>query len=261
MISIKPVADSSMPQLHCVVQRLDFLTNNILRAIKKVATKLIRNQGDKMSDNNLRIWDKIAGAHESTIPLDFAGHIKHIDRAAKVVEVGCGYGRVMTYLSALGFRNLMGIDGSQEMLRRAQDRGYEHLLRASGANVPLPANSVDLVVYIGTLSSVSKQDERIACFGEIRRILRPNGHVIVRDFAITLSPRRLLRYIWFFLRGHNFGNFRSVEGIEFHHFRAKELRGLATQAGLRVVTLTEEQFTTMHGNRSLGLTLVATYEQ
>lgn len=213
-----------------------------------------------MSDSNLRIWEKIALSHESTIPLDFAPHLDRIGRAGMVVELGCGYGRVMTYLSHLGFKHLIGIDGAWEMLRRARGAGHQLLLQASGTSLPLSANCFDLVVCIGTLNSVARTEERFAFFTEIRRILKPDGRAVIRDFAITFSFRRLARYIWFFLRGHDFGNFQSIERIEFHHFTAKELRNLAAQAGLRVITLTEEQFITMHGNRSRGLTLVATCE-
>ncbi|MCC6363044.1 MAG: class I SAM-dependent methyltransferase [Bryobacterales bacterium] len=208
-------------------------------------------------DQNLQIWDQLAGSHESTIPLDFAKHLECIARDAVVVELGCGYGRVLRYLKALGFANSIGIDGAREMLKRAQSVDHRVLIQATVVSLPLKSGIAGGIICIGTLNSLHRSDDRRVCFNEIARVLKPGGRAIIRDFAVTWSTRRMVRYLWYFLRGHDFGNFRSSENIEFHHFRARELRRLSEAAGLHVVGIKEERFITMHGNHSRGLTLVA----
>lgn len=209
-----------------------------------------------MLRKNLEVWNKIAPGHESTIPLDFAKHLENIERTGAIIELGCGYGRVLRYLADLAYDNVVGVDGATEMLRRAQLDGHRKLIQASVITLPLRDGSFEVAICIGTLNSIPTSRERIVCFNEIARVLRPGGCAIIRDFALTWSFRRIIRYIRHFLAGHEFGNFRSVD-IEFHHFRAGEMRQLAADAGLRVVSLVEERFTTMHGNPARGLTVVA----
>jgi cyclopropane fatty-acyl-phospholipid synthase-like methyltransferase len=57
--------------------------------------------------------------------------IRHIDRNEPVLEVGCGPGYLLQYLTDQGFANVEGIDVSQEQIELARKRG----LRAQRADV------------------------------------------------------------------------------------------------------------------------------
>lgn len=57
--------------------------------------------------------------------------IETIPREARVLELGCGPGNMLTYLKSVGFRDLVGIDVSAEQIEIAQQQG----LRAEVADV------------------------------------------------------------------------------------------------------------------------------
>jgi len=81
--------------------------------------------------------------------------------------------------------------------------------------------------------------------------------MLMRDFALTWSPYRLARYLFYWLRGYPPGNFVSAEGIEFHHFAVGEIERDISEARMRVVALTRERFVTMHGRPCGGVTILA----
>ena len=211
-----------------------------------------------MIDQNLKLWDQIATSHESTTPLDLEPYLAEIARCARVLEVGSGYGRVLAHLRDLGFANVYGLDGSAVMINRAMCSGHTRVLVGSLAELPFENDSFDCILCIATLSSVPRSGVRQDAICEIARVLRSGGILLFRDFAITLRGPRVWRYVRnFALHLRPFGNFISEEGIEFHHFYHREVRKLIDRAGLSLLGLVPESFTTMHGNPSRGFTVYA----
>jgi malonyl-CoA O-methyltransferase len=91
-----------------------------------------------------------------------------------VVELGCGTGRNLAALKALGARTLVGCDLSDGMLAKARERDPAfRLLRHDMAQpVPMPDASADLVLFCLTLEHVADLAHPLA---EARRLLRPDG--------------------------------------------------------------------------------------
>ena len=69
-------------------------------------------------------WDA-ADSKTFTHPLapDWLGRIGKSDR---ILDFGCGYGRLCRELDGLGFRNVLGVDTSSRMIARAK-RDLPHL--------------------------------------------------------------------------------------------------------------------------------------
>ena len=51
-------------------------------------------------------WNSVADTKEFTTPMQSAVFCRYVNRDAAILDVGCGYGRVLSELHALGFRNL-----------------------------------------------------------------------------------------------------------------------------------------------------------
>jgi len=99
---------------------------------------------------------------------------------ARALDVGCGTGLSTISLKAIA-RHIVGIDGSVEMLALAPaDPGIAYVV-ASAENIPADANTFDFI----TLSSVFHWLNRSAFFGEARRVLRPQGWLIVYDHSFS----------------------------------------------------------------------------
>lgn len=89
------------------------------------------------------------------------------------LDAGCGTGR---YLRVLAERGAVatGVDLSATMLSRAR-RSSSRLVRASIAALPIPSQSMDVVVSGLALGDVADIDHAIR---EMARVLRPGGQLI-----------------------------------------------------------------------------------
>ena len=108
------------------------------------------------------------------------GHIADLLMAAlqssdsKILDIGCGTGLTSRSLFDAGYRELYGIDLSEDMVRVAESRGIYRSLTAGDVNLPLPYDDdyFDGVISSGTFTHGHVGPEP---FDEICRILRPGG--------------------------------------------------------------------------------------
>lgn len=88
------------------------------------------------------------------------------------LDLGCGEGRVGRLLHSAGHR-LVGLDSSPTLAALARDGGgYERVLDADGAAIPLDDGSVDLVV---AFMSLQDMDDPTRAIAECARVLQPGG--------------------------------------------------------------------------------------
>lgn len=101
-----------------------------------------------------------------------------------VLDVGCGSGQTMTWaLGRLGPRwKAIGLDVSPEGVAAARALGLD-VMEASALNMPLPAASVDLVITLDVIQHLPLGGGDLTALREMRRVLRPGGHLFVRTNA------------------------------------------------------------------------------
>jgi SAM-dependent methyltransferase len=103
----------------------------------------------------------------------------------RVLEVGCGNGRMLTELP----RGAIGMDGSHEMLRETRRRvSGARLVRAAAERLPFRAGSFDRVVCVNTIHTCSRPGDVL---DEILR-LRPNTLVV--DARNAMHPLVWIRH-------------------------------------------------------------------
>jgi ubiquinone/menaquinone biosynthesis C-methylase UbiE len=110
----------------------------------------------------------------------------------RVLDVATGIGLVLRTLAARGARPaaVLGVDRSPGMLERAGPLPAGWTLRAGDATaLPVPDGAVDLVTCAYLLHLQSPAD-RTATLREIRRVLTPEGRVVL---VTPWSPRRVVR--------------------------------------------------------------------
>src|SRR5262245_39977771 len=78
-------------------------------------------------------WDRVAGQKEFTHPLDAGVLERRFERGWRILDHGCGYGRLTAALADAGYRAL-GADRSAQMIRcgRAARPDLELLVLAPG---------------------------------------------------------------------------------------------------------------------------------
>lgn len=155
----------------------------------------------------------------------------------RVLEVGCGNGKTLAALARAG-NSVVGVDFSTPALRTCPQGERIELVRGNVLRMPMASRSFDVAVLFHVLEHFLEGD-RARVVEEVRRVLRPGGHALVRVFSTSD-----MRY----------GKGTEVEkdtfvrgtGIRYHYFREEELHELFQ--GFRTVTLTEVRSNKRYGN-------------
>ncbi|AKB57884.1 class I SAM-dependent methyltransferase [Methanosarcina barkeri] len=148
----------------------------------------------------------------------------------KILEVGVGTGRNLKYYPA-GCR-VIGIDKSERMLRRAQEKAESRknitLYPMDAERLEFPDNSFDYVVITFVLCTIP---DPVKALKEMRRVLKPSGELIAlehvhSDYPIVDFIEHLINPILFFLLGDH-ATRHTVKNIEKAGFTIKEAKKLA----------------------------------
>jgi ubiquinone/menaquinone biosynthesis C-methylase UbiE len=141
------------------------------------------------------------------------------NKQARILEYGCGYGRVLNSLSQEGYQQLFGMDFSGKMIERGKKEYSDlNLLWIKGEDIPLADNSVDAVFLFTVLTCIYRDQDQNRLVKEIKRILTKNGVVYLSDFLISHDTRNLQRYAQYENKYHCYGVFElEEEGICRHH--------------------------------------------
>lgn len=102
-------------------------------------------------------------------------------KGGRVVDIGCGTGRLTALLEA-GGAHVIGVDLDSAMLAVAADRVPGRLALADAARLPITDGWADAAVTVATLEFTSAV---AAVLAEMVRITRPGGRVV----AAVLNPR------------------------------------------------------------------------
>ena len=177
-----------------------------------------------------------------------------IDRAASVLDVGCGHGLAAEQLGRLGFAgSYHGIDSSEPLVGLARQRVTADWATFALADVSLsgwrqtaPGATFDWVLAFAVLHHLPQAALRLQVTEGLRSVLATEGRVAVSvwDFAGSERFRRRL-VAWEEVGltsadvepGDTLLDWRHAgRGLRYvHHFSSQELADLAQAAGLSVV--------------------------
>ena len=110
------------------------------------------------------------------------GELKRLPQSAgrsSALEIGCGPGRLMKPLSRY-FREIHGVDVSDEMIRLARERLRDipnaHVYATSGASLAqFPDEAFDFVYSYAVFQHIPSREVVLQYMREIRRVLKPGG--------------------------------------------------------------------------------------
>lgn len=112
--------------------------------------------------------------------LDALRALRTLVPGSRVVDLGCGTGRIGAWLAARGAREVFGVDVCKEMLDRASARAlYASTTCASVTATGLAAGSFDGAISSMVLDHVADLE---GFFAEAHRLLRPGGWLAIVDF-------------------------------------------------------------------------------
>lgn len=132
----------------------------------------------------------------------------------EILDVGCGAGGMASSLASLG--RIRGVDSDARAIELSRKRGIEVEL-LTGPALPFDPETFDVVTLLDVLEHL---DDDAAMLGEIRRVLKPGG-------ALLLSVPAY-RFLW------------GAQDVVSHHRRryvAPEIRRLLARSGFDVCRL------------------------
>lgn len=110
-----------------------------------------------------------------------------VKRGAHVLEVGCGWGRLVPYIIEGGVASYDGVDIAAEAIRWAQGQEYSIQRYASFRTVPpgdlscFPSGKFDTVVCCTVLQHITDDGLLVRTVTEIMRVLAPGGRIILLE--------------------------------------------------------------------------------
>ena len=137
-------------------------------------------------------------------------------RPERILDVGCGTGTMLGYLSRFG--DAVGVDSEAEAVRFCQARGVTGVQRFDGATLPFAAEAFSLVTTLDVLEHI---DDDSAMLAEMHRVLAPGGTLLV---TVPAFP-----FLW-----------GAQDEISHHkrRYRRRELRARIAAAGFELRQLT-----------------------
>ncbi|GIH94210.1 class I SAM-dependent methyltransferase [Planobispora siamensis] len=202
-------------------------------------------------------WDTVGAAKTFTHPVDFTW-LSGVSRDVRVLDYGCGYGRVMAELSDRGFSDLSGVDPSPALIARGR-RSRPDLRFAVLESPPAPAcapASFDLVILFAVLTCVPDDAAQRSLVAELIRVLAPGGLLYVSDMVLQDDRRSRDRYAAHARRsGTPYGVFATDDGAVCRHHDIADLRALLSD--LDLVDERRIDVVTMNGNRSRAVQMLA----
>lgn len=194
-----------------------------------------------------RFWNQAAGTKQFTHPLDHARLTNALSRDAHILDFGCGQGRLCAELMELGFRRVVGVDSSPEMIRAARQvcPDFDFVVN-DGARLPFAAETFDAVLLFAVLTCIPDDAAQKILLAEFKRTLRPGGLLLISDYPLQTDARNLERYSKFAQESGGYGSFRLPEGARLRHHRREWFTELLTD--FEIDGFVELDAMTMNGN-------------
>jgi SAM-dependent methyltransferase len=190
------------------------------------------------SDSQTEYWNRAASDREFTHPLDFERFKRVVSPEARILDHGCGYGRICHRLRKAGYRNVIGIDTADGMIREGMRRFPELDLRHITAAFPsFPAESFDVVLLFAVLTCIPSDKGQQRLIASIERTLRIGGILYVSDYFLQADQRNRERYERFEPEFETYGVFELSDGAVLRHHTRVWIEALL--AGFRAISLEE----------------------
>jgi SAM-dependent methyltransferase len=193
-----------------------------------------------------RFWNEATGKR-FTHPLDISRLAGNLTRDARVLDYGCGQGRLCSELISHGYSHGIGVDSSPEMIRIAHQRNpAASFFVNDGRALPVAGASLDAILLFAVLTCIPSDEAQRSLVHEFKRVLRPGGLLLVSDYPLQQDQRNLARYAEFAHQPGGYGSFRLPEGAMLRHHRREWFRELL--ADFVVEHEQELKVLTMNGN-------------
>ncbi len=135
----------------------------------------------------------VATNHVLSMGIDLLWRQRAVQRISEwkpknILDLATGTGDLaLAFQRAIPEVDILGSDFCPEMLEIAQQRGLRKMICADAMDLPFEDESFDVVTVAFGLRNMA---DYAGALNEMKRVLKPNGHLLVLDFSL---PDNLLR--------------------------------------------------------------------
>lgn len=178
-------------------------------------------------DNQLGYWNSTGASKTFGHPVE-PSWLEGLDRQARILDYGCGYGRLAGELAEWGFDNVEGVDVAPNLVARARARqpGARFTVLDAPPRLDRPDSSVDLILLFAVLTCLPSDAGQRKLVAELRRVLRPGGLLYLSDLCLQADQRNRSRYQQFAATYGSYGVFETDDGAVCRHHTADWLDDL-----------------------------------
>ncbi|MEL7144139.1 MAG: class I SAM-dependent methyltransferase [Cyanobacteria bacterium J06643_4] len=202
----------------------------------------------------VQFWDNSATSREFRHPVPQAVINGYFPPKAKILDIGCGQGRLTKKLSDMGFA-VSGTDTSTGMLAQAQKSAPEcDFCRCQNNQLPWENDVFDVAIAITLFTSVPSDKEQRQIISELKRVLKHDGLLFISDMPLQWTHRYLERYQRGAKRYGQYGVFDLADGGVVRHHDLGYFMQLLD--GFTPLVLETHPIVTMNGNSAQAIRYV-----
>jgi SAM-dependent methyltransferase len=169
-------------------------------------------------DSQLGYWNSTGTSKTFGHPVE-PSWLEGIGRRARILDYGCGYGRLAGLLVEWGFENVEGVDVAPNLIARAceQQPGARFGVLDTPPRLNHSDGSVDVVLLFAVLTCMPTDAGQRELVAELHRVLRPGGLLYLSDLCLQEDQRNRSRYQEFAAKYGIYGVFETGDGAICRH--------------------------------------------
>ena len=201
-------------------------------------------------ESQIAYWNGEGATKTFTHPVKMDWLQEHLKPDARILDYGCGYGRVAATLSQQGYQ-VIGVDSAAAMIEKA--RGHCPQLsfqQITPPRVPFDDSFFDAAVLLAVLTCIPADDDQRAVVNELHRVVRPGGLLYISDYWLQADQRNRDRYAQYEGQYRTYGVFEVSQGVAVRHHSRQWIASLL--GDWEQIVASDIQVVTMNGSEASG---------
>jgi SAM-dependent methyltransferase len=202
-----------------------------------------------MNEDQLAYWSNEGAAKTFSHPVNTVWLQEHLAPGARILDYGCGYGRIAALLAEQGYR-ATGVDPAAGMIEKARRLcPTVPFQQISPPATPFADNSFDAAILFAVLTCIPPDEDQRRVVNELHRILRSGGLLYVSDFWLQTDERNQHRYAQYESKYGIHGVFEVAKGVAVRHHTRQWIASLLSdwesiaQCDFQVITMNGHEAT------------------
>ncbi|OHD71073.1 MAG: hypothetical protein A2W19_08440 [Spirochaetes bacterium RBG_16_49_21] len=207
-------------------------------------------------DNQKAYWDGVTVEKKFTHPIRLDLFRELVPLGSNILDYGCGYGRTCAELVKSGYKDIVGVDISSEMIKHGLLLYPSlNLQYIEGSILPFSDNTFAACTLLAVLTCIPTDAGQKELINELHRVLHPNGILYLSDYPLQKDARNNERYNQFKDAYKKFGVFRLSDGGVVRHHDMPWIYALLSR--FDIIKEDNIEVTTMNGNAAEAFQIIA----